>query len=457
MKKNLLYLVCTAAISVLLSNCKKEDNFLNAKPNQALFVPSTLGDLENILNDQNTFNNLDPGLGEIASDDYYVTPDNLNNEQTIEKNGYIWAKSLYDAGSNVNDWSGPYQQVYYANTILDYLSKIAISQTQQAEANKIKGSALFFRAIAFYNLVQTFAVPYDTKSASTDLGIPLRLTSDLNTKSVRATEAQCYGQIISDLQTAVSLLPVTPSVKTLPSQPAANGLLARVYLAMANFPQALQFSGAALNQFNILTDYNTLTPNPYSISTDYLDEDIFHVVQIPYGIVNTNYLGIADSTLFNSYTNNDLRKTTCYVINSGLPYWSGTYDFNDLNYTGIATDELYLIHAECNARAGNTSAALKDLNTMLVTRWKTGTFVPYTATSSTIALNEILTERRKELLFRGLRWTDLRRLNKETQFAITLKRVLNGTIYTLPPNDPRYAMPIPDNEIDVSGIQQNQR
>jgi hypothetical protein len=456
MKKLKLYLIVIGAC-FLLSNCKKEDTFLNAKPNQALFIPSTLKDLESILNNQNIFNTSDPGLGEIAADDYYLTSDILNNEDITDRNGYIWAKQLYNAGQSINDWNGPYQQVYYANTILDYLPKIAINTSQQAEADQIKASALFFRSIAFYNLVQTFAMPYDAKNSSTDLGIPLRLSSDLNSKSVRPTVQQCYDQILSDLQTALPLLPVKASYQTLPSRPAANALLARVYLAMANYPKAFQYADASLVQFNTLTDYNTLTPTPYAINTKLLSEDIFHTSQQGWDNVFPNNVGIADSILYNSYTVNDLRRTVCFVINNGLPYFSGTYDLKYYNYSGIATDEIYLIRAECNARAGNTSAALKDLNTLLVTRWKTGTFIPYSANSADQALTKILTERRKELLFRGLRWTDLRRLNKESRFAITLTRVYNGATYTLPPNDPKYAMPIPDNEISVSGIQQNPR
>jgi len=70
-------------------------------------------------------------------------------------------------------------------------------------------------------------------------------------------------------------------------------------------------------------------------------------------------------------------------------------------------------------------------------------------------LNKILTERRKELLMRGLRWTDLRRLNKETAFATTLSRIVNGTTYTLPPNDPGYVFRIPLSVINFTGIEQN--
>lgn len=65
-------------------------------------------------------------------------------------------------------------------------------------------------------------------------------------------------------------------------------------------------------------------------------------------------------------------------------------------------------------------------------------------------LHKIILERRKELVFRGLRWTDLRRLNKETEFAITLRRTVKGMEYVLPPNDPRYTQQIPFSVISFN-------
>jgi hypothetical protein len=104
---------------------------------------------------------------------------------------------------------------------------------------------------------------------------------------------------------------------------------------------------------------------------------------------------------------------------------------------------------------GNASAAMNDLNTLLMKRWKTGTFIPYTAINATDALSKILTERRKELLMRGIRWSDLRRLNKEPQFAKTLIRVIGGQTYYLYPNDKRYVFPIPLQIIQMTGVPQN--
>jgi hypothetical protein len=458
-----LFLVYSCIV-LLDSSCKKQNEFLDAKPNGSLSTISTLSDLQNILNNQQVFNYLvAPGLGETSSDDYYVTSAVwLSRLTATDQNTYIWAQKIYPAGSDVQDWTKPYNAVYYANTVLDAIPNIKIGQDQQAQSNQIKGAALFYRSIAFYDLVQTFALPYDSVNAGTVLGIPLRLSSDLNIKSTRSSEKDCYTQITTDLEQAVKLLPNTSEYPEQPNKVSANALLARVYLSMSNFKMAFQFSDAALSLNNSLLDFNAnlnASPDYFSASSNYpLKEDIFHYLfnGTPAAFGSK---GIVDSLLYASYDSNDLRKTEYFTTYSSAIRFKGSYEFKLLGYDfcGLATDELYLIRAESNARLGNTVSALTDLNALLVTRWKTGTFIPFAAPTADSALTLILSERRKELLDRGLRWTDLRRLNKEGRYAITLTRVINGTTYTLPPNDPRYALPIPDDEIQTSGIQQNAR
>jgi len=62
------------------------------------------------------------------------------------------------------------------------------------------------------------------------------------------------------------------------------------------------------------------------------------------------------------------------------------------------------------------------------------------------ALKKVLIERRKELVWRaGLRWDDIRRLNKEGA-NISLSRKLGNEIYVLEAGSPRFAFPIPTNE-----------
>jgi len=464
MKKHIL-LFAACLTGLFFNSCKKQDAFLDTKPNQALEIPTSLSDIESLLQNNDVFNRaVDPELGEIASDDFDVQDGVFANlDYPLLKNSYTWSKTLYDPINYiyVHDWSDPYQMVYYANTVLDDLPAIKIIAGQQSQYNQIKGAALFYRSFAFYNLVQTFALPYNSATAGSTLGIPLRLTSDINARPPRSNEADCYNQILTDLKNALPLLPVTPAYKTAPSQPAVNALLARIYLAMADYPSALQYANACLAQFNSLEDYNTLnSPTTSAISNTYLTEDIYHTGLVSYTLLATRRNSYIDSALYLTYSNNDLRKTKFFTILDGLPQYPrfvGSYDPKNSRYDGLATDEIYLIKAECLARAGDMQNAMGTLNALLVNRWKTGTFIPYTATSADDALTQILLERRKELLERGLRWTDLRRLNQESRFAITLTKKVDGVTYTLPPNDPRYAFPIPYDEITLDNLIQNAR
>jgi hypothetical protein len=160
---------------------------------------------------------------------------------------------------------------------------------------------------------------------------------------------------------------------------------------------------------------------------------------------------------------NDLRQKIFFKTNTngGMQfvgtYTGGTASAANLNFFGgLATDEVYLTRAECFARSGNVTAAMKDLNALMIKRFKTGTFVPLTATNTSEALSLVLQERRKETPFRGLRWLDLRRLNSEGA-NITLTRFVNNQTYTLEPNSPRYVLPIPPDIIGFTGISQNER
>ncbi|MNX99560.1 SusD family protein [compost metagenome] len=127
-------------------------------------------------------------------------------------------------------------------------------------------------------------------------------------------------------------------------------------------------------------------------------------------------------------------------------------------FQGISNNLLYYIRSECNARLGNLDAARSDLNLIFKYRYKTGT-APVVAESNKEALiHLILSERTKEFpRVSNIWWEDLRRLNLESSYQRTLTRTVNNKEYSLPPNDPRYVFPIPNNEIKLSGIELNQR
>jgi hypothetical protein len=164
---------------------------------------------------------------------------------------------------------------------------------------------------------------------------------------------------------------------------------------------------------------------------------------------------LTDTLLYRSYESNDLRRSAYFkVAADGTTTFKGSYTGSSKLFSGIAMDELYLMRAECNVRMGNLEAGMADLNHLLGYRYKAGTFIPYVIKNKTEALALILKERRKELLYRGLRWMDLKRLNAEGR-EILITRKLNGQLITLQPNSNAYALPLPEDIIRLTGMQQN--
>ncbi len=434
-----------------LINYDCDKKFLDAKPNDRLEIPHTLVDFQALLDNLRLTGSGGmaggmPQLLLVGNDEYYVPDEIFAPFTTMSKNLYLWdQKDPYGGATSLNDWGFPYRVVYYANVALEGIEKIKKDGANDAEWNNIKGGALFLRAHTFYTLAQVFAPPYNSASATASPGIPLRLKADISDKVQRATLEQTYQQIIKDLTEARSLLPALPLVKIRASRAGVFALLARTYQTMQDYEQALVYADSCLALQSDLIDYNSVSATPTYPFLTMNDEVIFATTII----FNPNQLyyptrARVDSDLYASYSNTDLRKTLFFREREpGKFSFRGSYDNSGYPFMGLTTGEIYLIRAECHARANNVQAAMNDLNRILKKRYIIGSFVETTANDAKDALMKVLTERRKELVFRGLRWTDLRRLNQTSETAITIKRLVNGQPYELPPNDLRYTWPIP--------------
>ena len=444
-------------VIILLSACKK---YLQKIPDESMMVPTTIADYRKLLDNDPMTNNSTPGLGPLGADDLVVPYASWQVADPISRNAYTWQPDIYQ-GQSTLAWNNPYTVIYTCNVVLNGLGLLTdVGSADREEYNEVMGTALFYRAFMFYNLEETFGQPYRPATARKDAGIPLRLSADPDQPMGRATVQAVFDQISDDLTRSIPLLPSTVQWlrRNRPCKAAAFALLARAFLTRQAYTNAKSYADSCLHLYNGLVDYDTVevaTPRPFHPGGN--DEVLFQCssVAFPMQYASTS---MVDSLLYNSYDTNDLRKAIFFRVapdGKGVSF-RGQYTGRIYLFSGLANDEVYLIHAECNARTGNGAAALEDLNTLLSHRWKVGRFHPYTAAAADDALRLVLTERRKETVFRELRWADLRRLN-QGPFAITLKRVLNGTVDTLPPNDPRYAYPIPDDEIRLSGIAQNPR
>lgn len=440
-------------ITGLFSSCKK---YLSEIPDKKLAIPSTPADLQAILDNYRGMSSFYPFAPEILADNYYMTTSSfLSITNETYRNYYTWQPTTESEA-----WPGVYGPVGDANVVLDNVDRIAAATPGSSSLNEVKGAALFFRAFSFQLGAELFGQPYRSATAETDAGIALRLTASIEEPTTRATMAATYRQIISDAKKAIPLLPVTPLIKTRPSQPAACALLARAYLCMQQYDSAFTYADAALSLYgDSLMNFNSLSATATAPIKRFNAEVIFHARSAVTGTLNPGR-AIIDSLLFRSYHANDLRRTIYYkAATDGTATFKGDYDGSGTSsgyvFCGLVTDELLLTRAECLARAGKTAEALQDLNKLLRSRWKTGLFTNYTAATPQEALALVLTERRKELLFRGTRWMDLRRLKDDPAFSVTPKRFVNNLNYELTPGSLRYTLRIPESIIAITGMQQN--
>lgn len=458
-------LISILFIALSLISCKKQDEWLDKKSSKSDVIPISIDDFQAILDNDEIMNLYYPSLGIVGSDNYLISDASFNSiSEPVVRNMYTWAPDIYEGRitGSIREWSTPYQLIEYANIALEGIQKIAKNSNNEKKWNNVRGSALFYRSLAFYNLAQLFCKPFDSQTASSDLGIPLRLNADVNIISKRATVKQTYEQIVSDLLLAQTLLPEKALYKTQPSKAAVYSLLAKTYLLMGDYQSALKFAESALEINSSLIDFNLLSSSTtYSFPNFQIGnpEIIFFARALSYGVVMIASTQIVSPDLYNSYSVGDLRKKIFYRGIEPKISFTGKYTGASSSFAGLATNELYLIKSECLFRLGNFESGIRTLDLLLKKRWtKNSNYISPVVSKEEDALRLVLNERRKELPFTAnIRWEDLRRFNKDNRFATTLTRTVNRIEYSLPPNDPRYVYPIPPLEILKSNLEQNVR
>lgn len=448
------YCICLLLLSALFTSCGKD--WLDAKPVQSLRVPETKADFRAMLDASFCFTS-SPNLSEIASD-YRIYPESnwTNIKTSIEANAYTWSNLNSVAYERYGDWDQLYNFLLSYNIAIEGLNKLGVKEGLTIVSDLL-GEAYFYRGRTFFELASMFSPPYEPGKPNTQLlGIPLRINSDMEEKPIRSTLDATYKQILADLTFALEHLSASRNILTRPSRLSAVGFLSRVYLAMEMYDEAYAYSDAYLKETDVLLDYNTLPANVMFIGTTNPEITHFNMFMGSAGI--STFLVPPDWVA--KYEENDLRKTVFFQPVLPNYRFKGAYTKSQSDqFSGIATDEIYLIRAECLARKGRIPEALADLNKLMRARYKKvngqTTYVDFSTTDQTTALRKILEEREKELILRNVRWTDLRRLNRDPRFARTIIRTIGGVTYTLEPNSYKYTFPIPFNTVLSEGLQQN--
>ena len=459
--------ILAICVVVMLTGC---NDFLDIKP-KGEKIPKTVTDYETLLNYESV-QKVSDTYPTYLTDDVYLpdvaqgtaTPGLNSVEQSI-LNLYLFKKDVFGEAQDDGFWFASYNRIYYYNTVIDNIMNAEGPSEQQKHS--IQAEALISRALEYLYLVNGYAKHYDVRTAETDPGVPLILDEDISKKDlVRASVKDVYAQIQSDLQAALPNLPVQPKGNAFRASKAAGyGILAKMYLYMGNYTEALKAANEVLAINNSLLDLKkyAVVKVQSSIGRTNVPQDIdnpenIYIKFAPY-VYGLSSKVFGSDELISLFSEDDVRLQIYFTKNfRNIPtdkyVWAPYLRAN----LAVSSPEIYLIAAECEAREGSVERAMTLINKLRDNRIKNNTDV--VATDRNDALQKVLEERRRELAMSGMvRYIDLKRLNQESQFAKTVTHVTGEGTFSLEPNSPLYVLPIPAKvmRFNKNSMKQNER
>jgi hypothetical protein len=358
------------------------------------------------------------------------------------------------------------------------LADLAIADINEAQRASTEGQAKALRALLYFDLNRVYSYePAMSPTPEANNGaVPIILNGSVLeediVKTPRASQAELYAQVYSDLSEALLLAPDVggPAIIT---KTAVNAIFAKVALYNRDWANAELYATQAINLAGGLT---SIVPNGSYINSWRVavhPESIFEVTFTSAGesigvnesvqsafssrvsILTTKIGGygavVPTTAFYNSYLATDVRKG---LYQLGLDRaGSGTIVIETTKFMGkagtlymdnipvIRSSELFLIRAEARAQQGGKDLeAVQDLNVIHV-RAGLPAYDIVVPLSGQPLLNAIIAERRLELAFEGDRWFDLKRRGGD---------VLKST-GNVPYTDFRILAPLPVREIQANG------
>lgn len=384
-------------------------------------------------------------------------------------------------------WVQLYQRIVIINSTLAEIDDIDVKTDEEvADYYRVKGEYLFLRGQFYLLLANLYGKPYDPETASSDLGVPLKITAgvehdkDKDTQFERTSLDRIYAQIVDDLKASLEAFGHSSKhVLYRASEEAARLLLSRVYLYMQEYEEAKTvlepiFSNITLSS---LVSGDTLGGNNRFLTEENSEMIFSQGSQFSEVCWTANAPDFCVSRdLYDLYDENDRRKG-CFTLNTGTDSIALSYKYNTGNYRARVSDvlsmraaEAWLNMAEACAMIGGASegTANEYLNTLRRNR-----IVGYAdrSYSGEELVNQIRLERRKELCFEGHRWFDLRRYSVCKKYPYSKKIYRSFSFYTstyalerietyvLEENDPAYVFAIPRTvlEFDTEPMPDNER
>ncbi|HZV69969.1 MAG TPA: RagB/SusD family nutrient uptake outer membrane protein [Saprospiraceae bacterium] len=476
MKKYIYFLSSLLFISMIAC-----DDFLELEPHsQSVVVDNTAGDslyfnsaseLEAALGGaygdfKNEYFQLDYYVnGDAQSDDAYAGGDNPDNFQIDD---YM----LDAVNRNVSrDWAYLYSAIGKVNNIINNADDVTDPALTDSRKQEIIGEAAFIRAFMYFQLVQLWG------------DVPLQLLEVTSISAdkleeiyaqifpARASAAEVYAQIISDLETALTRVRTTAPHKGFATTGAVNALLAKVYATREphDWAKVSQYADAVIGGgYSLLPEYDQLWDNAVENSA----ESIFEI-NYEGGPSDGNWgvtifrgkdwkkFNLPANDLIAAFTaeNDNIRKNASIIFEDVSGLWSdarypqNAYPFINKwrnfggdgaqNYIFIRLADILLLKAEALNELGDANGAAAIVNQI---RDRVN-LAPTSANNQSIMRLAIEKERRLELAFEGIRWFDLKRTGRAID-VVNQAKGPDGNLVGYMLTEPHLLWPVPQAELD---------
>jgi hypothetical protein len=443
------------------------EDYLNIEP-KGQKIPTTLADYEALLRDEYAIGQTPVANALYLLNDYYVRKSALATASLTRAN-YLWDESanrIQLNSTSENTFYYLYATISSCNLLIEHVP--TATEATDAERNEVIAYAKVIRSLCYFVLCNYYADTYETATASTKLSVPLITSADIDAPYEQVTIQRLYDFIIQNIKEAIDGgLPEQSMTIIHPNLGAAYALLARVYLQMSNFTEALRYADLALLQNDMLYDWNGYydqfqdmieDPSDYSTLPTPMGYDYVENYYFRHGDGSPNYptgelmLPVERAGRFEDGDAKFMSRWKLFTENMDTYYRGIGRGY--FNWGGLTTCEMYLIKAECLARqasGANYSIAMAALNRVRETRIRPNDYQPLSATTLAEAIEHIRRTKDNELIFSIVPFADARRFNAEGTFARTMTKTVDGQTLTLRPDSHLWTMPFPAGAIGNPG------
>lgn len=383
--------------------------------------------------------------GEVHTDEAYTTQASGRN---VAWGTYSFTSLDADVAST---WRDIYQVVANANVIIATAdSGLTYGESTDAEEIKektryIKGQAYAIRAQAFFDLLRL----YGQKYSGGTLGAVLPLVYNPIAKMGRASIAENEAQIESDFAAALTYMndnDFNDSSANYLNPMSVKALMTRYYLYKNDYAKVRSYADEIISSGNysvvakgdLVKSYGT-NNNANSIfelavgTSSALSFDGYPNLVNSGGYANIRVL----PSVVSLYVNDERSKLlTSRYLNGKYPDITGAGNIKLIRF-----EEILLNGAEAELNGGSPTKALDYYNKIVQQR----TSVPVVA----VTLDNIKTERIKELVGEGFRYWDLLRWGNVIPYYNNSGAADPSLNKTIP--DKKLTFPIPQSETNVAG------